>query len=58
MRKFELSCQHFDHNIVRIRLLTMYDLSRENQEILKGIKIQFSDGVEDKIVTDAGESNR
>ena len=36
----------------------MYDLSRENQEILKGIKIQFSDGVEDKIVTDAGESNR
>ena len=53
-----MSCQHFDHNIVRIRLLTMYDLSRENQEILKGIEIQFSDGVEDKIVTDAGESNR
>ena len=57
-RKFDLSCHHFDHNIMKIKLMTLLDLSGENQECLKGIEIQFSDGTEAKISTETGQTNR
>ena len=57
-RKFDLSCHHFDHNIKKIKLLTLLDVSGDNQECLKGIEVQFSDGTEAKTTTEAGESNR
>ena len=58
VRKFDLSCHHFDHNIMKIKLLTLLDVSGDNQECLKGIEVQFSDGTEAKTATDTGESNR
>ena len=55
-RKFDLSCHHFDHNIVKIKLLTL--IAVENQECLKGIEVHFSDDTEEKTATETGESNR
>ena len=43
---------------MKIKLLTLLDVSGENQECLKGIEIQFSDGTEAKTLTETGETNR
>ena len=57
VRKFDLSCSHYDHNILKIKLMTLVDVSGENQECLKGIEIQLSDGTAVKTSTETGEFN-
>merc|ERR1712227_996135 len=55
--RFDISCDNFDQNIVKIVVFSQDDSSHAYPEMMRGISVFFSDGTNKTVMTPSGVYN-